>query len=183
MKNVILIGASRSGKSTVAKKISKELGMNHIPLDAIVSTLETLYPETGIKHEDDNIVMSKKLSTFIDEYLNHMDYEDIKYIIDLYQIYPKDLNKRLFDDHLVVYMGYPHIDPFKKLEDIKKHAREKDWTKYTPDEEMLNIIKLFIKENKIMYNQCKELNIPFFDVSSNFIEELDKVYEHIIKNV
>ncbi len=181
MKNIIIVGASRSGKTTLSKQIVTELGVSHFPFDAIVSTIEELYPTTGIKHVDDNIEMSKKISKLLHTFIKHMDYEDMYYLIDLYQIYPKDLINIVDDNFVVVYLGYPNIEPQQKLKQIKQHARQKDWTNDVSDEEMIDILKLFIKENKIMYQQCLELGIPFFDTSQNFTKELSKAKEYIYK--
>ena len=180
MKNIIIVGASRSGKTTLAKQLTKELNISHYPFDAFVSTLEELYPENGIKHEDDNKEMSTKLARLLQVFIKHMNYEDMNYLIDLYNIYPKDLQPILDDNMVVVYLGYPHVDPHQKLEDIKKYARSKDWTNDVSDEEMLEIVKLFIKENKAMYEQCIELDIPFFDTATNFQKQLNKVLTYIV---
>ncbi|OHE40842.1 MAG: hypothetical protein A2102_01100 [Tenericutes bacterium GWF2_38_8] len=182
MKNLIINGASRSGKSTVAKRIAKKFNMSYIPFDSIVSTLERLYPCTGIKHLDDNIAMSKKLSVLLKEFISHLEYEDIHYIIDLYQIYPVDL-KEIVDDekHLVVYFGYPHIKAEEKLEHIKKYAREKDWTRQTSDKQMIDIINVFILENQLMYEECKKVNYRFFDTGHHFEETICEAERYIIK--
>jgi len=50
LKNIIIVGASRSGKSTVAKEIAKMHNMSYIPFDSIISTIENLFPEVGIMH-------------------------------------------------------------------------------------------------------------------------------------
>lgn len=54
-KNILIIGAARSGKTTLAKKFSKEKGYNLISIDNIVSGFEA-YPELGIYH-DGNYMM------------------------------------------------------------------------------------------------------------------------------
>ena len=76
MKNVIIAGVSRAGKSTLAKKIAKDYQMSYIPFDSIVSTLEELYPQTGISHQDENIEMSKSIAVFLKGFMKHLEYED-----------------------------------------------------------------------------------------------------------
>jgi len=39
-KNILIIGAARSGKTTLAKKLAKEKGYNLISIDDIVSVLK-----------------------------------------------------------------------------------------------------------------------------------------------
>jgi len=184
MKNVIIVGASRSGKSTVAKQLCKKHNMVYMPFDAIVSTIENLYPEIEIKHLDDNIDMSPKIAKFICEFIKHLDYEDINYVFDLYQLYPNDLLKYIdISNFVIVYMGYPKQSPKEKLEIIKKYARINDWTRRIDDDEMIEAITAFTEENKKMYNQCLKNNIPFFDTSANFKEMITKIVNYIEKNI
>jgi len=53
---ILVAGVSRSGKTSLAKKLCGHLEMSYFPLDSIISSLEKLYPENGIQHLDDNLV-------------------------------------------------------------------------------------------------------------------------------
>ena len=120
----------------------------------------------------------------LEEFISHLEYEDINYVIDLYQVYPKDLVEVIDKDkHLVVYFGYPHLSPEEKLVYVKKYSREKDWTRNTSDKEMLKILKLFIAENQMMYRECKEVGYKFFDTGNEFLKKLEKAVEHIHKEI
>jgi predicted kinase len=50
----LVAGAPRSGKSTIARMIARELRMSYFPVDALVSSLGTLHPELGITHLTSN---------------------------------------------------------------------------------------------------------------------------------
>lgn len=67
----------------------------------------------------------------------------------------------------VIYLGYPGLKVEDKLEAIKKHAREKDWTNQTEDKEMLGILQLWKSESQLMYEQCLDYKIPFSDTGQN----------------
>ena len=56
-KNILIIGAARSGKTTLAKKIVKEKGYNLISIDDIVSGFEA-FPQLNIRHDDNDIETS-----------------------------------------------------------------------------------------------------------------------------
>ena len=184
MKNVIIVGASRSGKSTVAKKVAEMSKMSYIPFDSIVSTIENLYPEIGIKHLDDNSIMSKKIASLLQELIAHLEYENINYVIDLYQIYPKDLVKIIDPTkHLVVYFGYPNLSAEEKLIFVKEHARAKDWTKEVSNEEMIRILNLFITENQAMNIECLEVGYRFFDTGNDFEKTIELAIEFISNEI
>ncbi len=46
----IISGVSRTGKSTVAKHLSKIKNISYLPFDSVISTLEKFCPAAGIKH-------------------------------------------------------------------------------------------------------------------------------------
>lgn len=184
MKNVIIAGSSRAGKSTLAKAIAKKYNISYIPFDSIVSTIEKLYPGVGIAHCDENRKMSKRIAIFLEEYIKHLSYEDITYVIDLYQIFPSDLKEILNpNDHLALYLGYLDLPAKSKLMDIRKFARDKDWTKKTNDEDLIVILNKFISESKIMKDECMNENYEFFNTGINFIEAIEKAKLYISKNI
>jgi len=181
MKNVIIAGVSRAGKSTLAKKIAKDYQITYIPFDSIISTLEELYPQIGISHMDDNTQMSKKIAVFLKEFIKHLEYEDINYVLDLYQVFPSDI-KDIFneDTHILIYLGYSSLSAENKLMHVREHARDKDWTNHVEDAEMIGILDLFIKESKLMERQCSEENVAFFDTGKLFDETLSNAYDFIV---
>lgn len=184
MKNVIIAGVSRAGKSTLAKKIAQDYQMTYIPFDSIVSTLEEMYPQIGVSHMDENIQMSKKIAVFLKTFIKHLEYENINYVLDLYQVFPCDI-KRAFkeDTHTLIYMGYSSLCAEDKLAYVREHARCKDWTKQTDDKEMIRILDLFIKESRLMEQQCKKEKITFFDTGKLFEQKICDAYDFIAENM
>lgn len=170
--NIIIAGISRSGKTTIAKNLSRKHNLNYIPFDSIISTLENLYPDLGINHSDDNVEFSPVLARFMKEFLSHIDYEDIHTVIDLYQLFPKDYLLFQNPNTQIVYLGYTEITPEEKLAHIKRHCRDKDWTNDVEDGEMLEILKLWIAESRIMKEQCAQFDIDFVDTSYDFKQKL-----------
>lgn len=181
---ILIAGVSRSGKTTLSKKLCRQFAMCYFPLDSIISTLENLYPETGIQHLNDNLVFSKKLAVFIAELTKHLEYEDLNLIIDSYQLFPVDYVEVLLElGLLIVYLGYPHISVEDKLSDIRKHQRKQDWTSLVADHEMTPILSQFIHESKIMYHQCQEYRIPFFDTGKDYFRTIDQAFLYIKQNI
>ena len=85
-KNILIIGAARSGKTTLAKKIAKEKGYSLISVDDIVSGLE-VYPELQIHHDGDAVDTAKRLAPFLIKYLTELSegstfYDGIKSVIE-----------------------------------------------------------------------------------------------------
>lgn len=184
MKNIIIAGVSRAGKSTLAKSIAKKYNYTYIPFDSIISTLEELYPCTGIKHMDENKGISPSIAKLLNTFINHLSYEDINYVIDIYQLFPEDMSKVTdSDNHLVVYLGYAELNPAQKLQYIRTHARDKDWTKSTSDDEMLSILEKFISDDKIMKQECSAVNYPYFDTGYDFNQTIANAKHYIENNI
>ncbi len=184
MKSIIIAGVSRAGKSTLAKRIARNYQMTYIPFDCIVSTLENLYPQIEIAHRDENTEMSKNIAVFIKEFIKHLEYEDINYVLDLYQVFPDDLmGTDCMDTHVVAYIGYPTLSTTEKLKHVRKHARDKDWTKRVCDKEMEEILSMFIAESRLMQKQCAKNNIAFFDTGIGFENVLYDAYNYITQNM
>lgn len=172
---LIVAGTSRSGKSTVTRRICRQTGFSHFPMDAIISTLENLYPGIGISHHDDNTAFSPVLAAFTAEFISHLRYEELDAVLDLYQLFPSDFVRSVqADDVRALYLGYPDLQPEQKLAAIKSSQRECDWTKDIADDDMLVIISRFIEEGIRMRDECRSCGIPFFDTGSNFPEAVSR---------
>lgn len=157
------------------KELQGEMDINYLPFDSLISTLEKLYPETGMKHLDDNRMFSRKLAAFVDEWIGHITYEEVDVVIDLYQLFPRDYaslrNKRETE---ILYVGSPQLSCEEKLEDLRRYERERDWTKNVNDEAMKKILGDFLGEGVQMAEQCAELAIPFVDTSHRFDEAIEE---------
>ncbi len=70
-KNILIIGAARTGKTTLAKRFSKEKGYNLISIDDIVSGLEA-YPELNISHKGDPVDTAARLAPFLIRYFTEL---------------------------------------------------------------------------------------------------------------
>ena len=70
--NILIIGAARSGKTTLARLISQKYNYNLISLDDIISGFEGI-EKCNIKHDGNEIETSKNLSEFLKRYLKEKD--------------------------------------------------------------------------------------------------------------
>lgn len=175
MKNILILGVAKSGKSYLARKININRNYNYIPLDYFTSSFKHNIPESGIKSDviiDKN--SSEKLAKFLSRVIEIIDYVDNeKYLIDSAHIYPKDIIKYIDRNKWdIYYIGYPNISVDDKFLELRKYVHG-GWPFEKSDDELKNILKELIKISKEIRSQCNEYNIPFID-SSNF-ETLDKL--------
>lgn len=52
MKNIIILGAARAGKSTLAQMIHRKYNYSIISIDSFVSALRDSFPSLGITHSN-----------------------------------------------------------------------------------------------------------------------------------
>lgn len=180
MKNIFIAGVARSGKSTLAEKICKNMNYNHFPLDYITSSLKKNFPECNI---NSNVIInhsSKKLSLLLSTVFNIMDTKDELFIIDSAHIMPKDIVEYINRDNWdIYYVGYPNISSQDKFNLIRKYDTESDWTSKRTDEDLLDTLEKLIHISKEIEHQCHELNIPFIDTSEDLLKSIDKAYKEI----
>ena len=83
MKNIILMGTSRAGKTSLATEISKKLGYNIVSLDSLVSAFGKVYPELGINHANRDGTAVKNLSKFLWAYIKNLVYfQNVNYVFE-----------------------------------------------------------------------------------------------------
>ncbi len=168
MKNILIIGVSRSGKTTLAKKLKKDSNYNYIPLDYFTSSLKRNFPSTNIKS---NVVIdresSKNLALFLSRVIEIIDYTNEKYIIDSAHLYLEDIIKYIDTNKWDIYcLGYPNITKEEKFREIRKYDSNKDWTYKKSDEELLDILDKLINISKELELESKKYNIKFIDTSN-----------------
>jgi hypothetical protein len=174
----ILAGIPRSGKSSLCKKIIANNSMTYIPFDSIVSTLGNLYPDLKISHHLDFDRMSKVIAPFLKEFIKHLRYEKVNFLIDIYQLYPKDFHHCGIDVE-IYYIGYPRISIEQKVKDIKKFAESNDWSEQLTNSELEELVGRFIKESKDLETQCNSYNDCFIDLSIDFEKSFTNALELI----
>ena len=69
IKNIIIAGPSRAGKSTLARKINEELGYFVISIDKLVATFQEAYPQLNIKLNWNREKTTDNIAPFLGHFL------------------------------------------------------------------------------------------------------------------
>ena len=190
-KNIIVLGAARSGKTTLAKRIAKEKGYSLISIDDIVSGFEE-YPELQIHHDGDAVDTAKRLAPFLIKYFTELSegstfYDGIKSVIegthfDFEQLMPFLQSDKYKEKYQVIGLTFNDITEQQLYDYIKKYDTEDDWTYWCDDEELKGNVRYFIDRNKYFNEMFKKYEITAFDTSfdrdnvlSEIIDNLDKL--------
>ena len=152
-KNILIIGPSRVGKTSLAKLLNKNQGYSIISIDDIVSGLEA-YPELHIHHDGDALDTAKRLAPFLNNDKYRKKYE-------------------------IIGLTFNDITDEELYNNIKKSDTEDDWTYWCDVEELKRNASYFIKKNLYFKEKFKEYNIKTFDTSENREKELKKALKYI----
>ena len=158
-KNIIIVGASRTGKTTLAERLNEELNYFVISLDKIIATFGRAYPQLDIRLHWDYEKMKDNLAPFLGHFLGvfsdfrHVEDEQnfrartikgnrfvlegapfnfyiILSVLNMYGI------KELKDNFILIGLVQNKKTADDFVRDFRKYDTENDWTYEWSDEEL-----------------------------------------------
>lgn len=201
MKNIIIVGPSRSGKSTLAKRINEELGFFVLSTDKLVAIFENAYPNLDIRLNWDRDKTTENLAPFLGHFLGMFSADDGKGLLDYSHGTVKEnrfvLEGAYYDfekvENILKLYGIENIkDKFHLIglvqreksaddfySDFKKFDTEDDWTYSLSDDGLKNVSEEAVSYNEEMYEKLTEYGFDIYDTS----KERDKVFAEILERV
>ncbi len=184
-KNLIILGTARSGKTTLAKMVRKEIGFNILSIDPFVCGFQNVFPENGISHHHNGEV-SKLLTPFVKAYVDSFvdDMPDVNLVIEGWHIQPRDA-KQVFnsDKYHIIVLGYPDLKADVALENIRKYEKINEYTYKMPDEKLLDLLQRHINHSNFFQKECEELKLSFYNTSFNRLEVLENIIKDLKVNI
>lgn len=183
MKNIIIFGICRTGKSTFSKMIQKEFkNYQIIEVDTIISALQKTIPDLPIGFIHDNLKENKLpefLNLLIQKNINKNG-EDLGFIINGDSILPEDLLK-YFDlkNVIVYYFVTEKLSPEQILQNCRKFDSEKEWTTRRTDTELLDHFRFYKNIEKEIIMECQKYNIKYVDTSENREMKLNQLLDNV----
>ena len=178
-KHIIIAGASRSGKTTLATRL-KDLGYIHYTMDSIKRGIYNgnFMEGKGSNWKEVSPKMTKLIERLIQDNKEDINYNVEFYVIDVGTIYPEDavtLNK--MDNVILMFLGYPDVDVSWKVHQMQKYDKAlNSWTKNLPEDQITGMVNFSVGFSREVRKQCLENNIMFFDTGYNQREVLDEIY-------
>lgn len=171
MKNIMIFGICRTGKTTFSRMIQKKLrNYQIIEVDTIISALQKTIPDIPIGFIHDNLKENKLpefLNLFIQKNINKNG-KELGFIINGDSILPEDLLKYFDLNNMTIYYFVTEkLSPKQILENCRKFDSKEEWTTRRTDEELLNHFEFYKDVEKKIINDCKKYNIKCIDTSEN----------------
>lgn len=145
-KNILIIGASRCGKTSLARKLHHDCGYSVISIDDIISGFEA-YPTLQICHNGDRDLTAQNLAPFLEKYLTELSegpnfYGGVKSAIegsyvDFERLMPFLQSEKYKAKYEIIGLTINEETPEELYRNIRQHDTEDDWTYWLTDEELL----------------------------------------------
>lgn len=183
MKNLLVLGSARSGKSTFARMVHQKLGYNIVAIDALVSAFQETFPEIGIKHHG---ICNNLISPFVASYIHSLveSHPGCKFVVEGWHMHPdnavKLINRDLFD---MVVLGYPKLTSEEAFAIVRKTEKPSDYTVNMNDEYLLDLLYRHINHSQQFQKDCSELGLDFVDTSYNRQEVLDNLLKRLCDRI
>lgn len=180
-KNILIVGSSKCGKTSLANKISDKYNCNVISLDYLIQAFEETFP----KEDNDNY---KEFEVrFITNYLKQVFatknfYEDKKTIIEGNVPYLDDILPTIDQKKLsIIGLTYNNVSLKQFIVDLKNNASRFDVIRYLSDDLVEEKALIYMKENSEISNTLEKNDINCYDVSENREEIFEQIVEDIDK--
>ena len=201
MKNIIIAGPSRAGKSTLAKKINEELHYFVISIDKLVATFQGAYPQLNIKLAWNREKTTDNIAPFLGHFLGmfssadgrgllpyshgavkgnrfvleggYFNFEKIVPILKTYGI------EELKDHFLLIGLvqNKKTVDAF--VSDFKKYDTEDDWTYHLNDDDLREVSEDALSFSRSMSDHLAKYGFTIYDTSRGREQVLDQIVEDI----
>lgn len=183
MQNIIILGAARSGKSTLAKILHEKYNYSIISIDSFVSAMQDCFPELGITHSNTKNKF-ELLAPFVYSYMKKItnEYPCQRFVLEGWHVYPKDILNLFKNENIkIICLGYTdtNIDEVFRL--LRANETENSYTKRMTDERVKDLIEKHINYSVILKQQCIDNKIMFFDTSINREKILDNIVKYLMK--
>lgn len=183
MKNLVILGASRAGKTTLARKICETYHNYHlINGDSIRNAFQETLPQNNINKYNGS-GMKEDFAKFCASYFRNQINRNkgyFNYIFDSCDISVENAVKYFkSDDVIIVFLGYENINKKEALKNYRMYEKPTDWTVKRTDKELLIHAENWILNSKIFKEECSKFNIKYIDTSFN----RDNVLSNLISDV
>jgi hypothetical protein len=188
--NILIVGPSRAGKSTLAKKLNAEFGHYIVNTQVLFYALEKAYPQLGIKKgatsPEEYIRNTEIFAPFIAHYFCNLarhsyvaneakfvadvEYFDFENILPVMEELPNEF----------IFIGLVNNASSEELyENIRKHDTKEDWTYNYLDEDLRQFCETYPMINQFYLEFFKKNNFHVYDTSG----DRTRIFAEIVNDI
>lgn len=189
MKNIIIAGIPRSGKTTLAKRLFRESkNYNLIQQDIIETATNSMYKNNFAKKESDgsrmvvsiniseaNSIASELLRNIYNDSIN--DDKNIGTILDTFDFSMEELKEYMDKGDIIIVLGCSELTKEQFFSNVRKYDTPNDRTYYLGNHSLSMELEYYVEKTKEDKIKCQDLGLTYIDTSNNRDTQLDKAFE------
>ena len=161
-------GAARTGKTYMAKRLMKMLGIPLLELDYIKMGFANGLPEYGIHPLQDEATLGNLLWPYVKGMIKAMVENKDNYIIEGCYVLPEfadEARQQHAGAIRACFLGYADISPSEKLAEVRRSGgKPGDPLRDYDDDAAVSDIQRFISYSQFVRKECARLGFPYFEV-------------------
>lgn len=182
----IISGASRAGKTILAKKIAAQKGIPYLSLDWIMMGFTNGIPDYGIHDKLFPDEIAQRLWGFLRAMMESMIYVETDCVIEGEALLP-ELLIELVTKHpaslRVCFLGYTEVTIDKKCKEIRAYSSEKnDWLADKTDAYVMDHVQNMMAHSSNIQRSCSTRSLRYLDTSENFLETLKEAENYVLRD-
>ena len=177
-------GASRAGKSTLARRLLVERRIPYFSIDILMMGFANGYPAFGLDPETPSEVRGEKLwpilramaVNILEEARAHPTY-----LLEGDELLPQRVAELMGEYRGQVracFLGYTQADPAEKLRAVREV--EPDWSDYCPDEQALAFLAGQVEFSHWLERECAAHSLRYFDCSEDLQGAIDEAFYYLV---
>ena len=192
MKNILIIGISRAGKTTLSQMLKdKYNSYNLIHSDSLKWAMiraedKEKYYRINVEKQKE-FEHSKYFQKTLLKFFNSLILKDKNhygYILESGQLEPKIVKEMIdFENTIVVCLGLGNLNLDEMVELCIEHDIEKDWTFGLSREYLKKHAIDWYSANEMLKKECPKYGIRYYDTSENREQVLNEIMDEIKKLV
>ena len=190
MKNILIMGIGRAGKTTLSKMIKDKFNnYNLIHSDSLKWAL--IRAEDKESYFRQNVDKQKEFEhseyfqrTLLGFFNSQVNKDNKKYgcILESGQLHPKIVKEMIdFENTIVLCLGLGDFTVNDMVEQCIKFDTEESWTYKLPKEYIAKHAEDWFVSNEMLKKECPKYGIKYIDTSKNREEVLKNILEYISK--
>jgi len=202
LKNIIIAGPGRNGKTTLARKINEEFNHFVINLDKLMTVFGKAYPQLDVRIAWDYDKATANVAPFLGHFLGafsanhgfaddlnlrkhtvqgnkfvleggHYNFEAISSIFKTYEI------GELKDNFTLIGLVQNNKTADGFFADLRKYDTEDEWTYSFDDDELMEFCTLLVSWNQELYDYYIKHGFTIYDTSG----DREQVFKQIIDDI
>lgn len=172
-------GASRTGKSELAKKILEKNNISWIPLDIIRNAITDLLPKHDVTKGDNSwLTLPERFYPVLEKIIEGINNEKLSFVLEGDCFFPEQIDQLVKKSFTVraCFLGSSTIDA-----KLLRSMNSNNWHQSKSDTELEELSTIIKKASELFKQKCLENNLRYIDVGQLEDAKFEEAYKSLIE--